>query len=131
MANFEVRKISDLTADEAADVLCEVSVYLANIAADEQLSRELKVKLDSAKAKTRAQQIALGAEKFANLMPLIFKKHKLDIFGILAALSTAHVSIDDIARTNIMVVMQNIREVVQDKDFVDFFKSCVSSVETK
>nr|DAO63074.1 MAG TPA: hypothetical protein [Caudoviricetes sp.] len=126
MEKFEVRKISELTANEAIDVLCEVSVYLANIATDDQLTSELKTKLSGGEMKTKAQQFVFGVEKLTNLVPIILKKHKVDVFGVLVALSTRPITVDEIAHTNIMVVMQNIRKVVQDKDFVDFFKSCVS-----
>lgn len=126
MEKFEVRKISELTANEAIDVLCEVSVYLANIVTDEQLTSELKTKLNDGETKTKAQQFVFGMEKLTNLVPIILKKHKVDVFGVLVALSTRPVTTDEVAHVNVMVVMQNIRKIVQDKDFVDFFKSCVS-----
>ena len=34
-------KLSDLTTDRAADVLCEISIYLVNITTDEELMSEL------------------------------------------------------------------------------------------
>ena len=126
MEKFEVHKISELTANEAIDVLCEVSVYLANIATDDQLTSELTTKLSGGEMETKAQQFVFGVEKLTNLVPIILKKHKVDVFGVLVALSTKPITIDEIAHTNVMVVMQNIRKIVQDKDFVDFFKSCVS-----
>lgn len=123
--DFEVYKISDLTADKAVDVLCELSVYLANILTDKQLIDELKTELNSEDIKTKAQQIAVVTDRFVNLIPIILKKHKSDVFGILATLSvTADVTVDEIAQMNIIVVMNNIRKIVQDKEFIDFFKSC-------
>ena len=121
-------RLSEISTDRAADVLCEVSVYLANIAADEELSEELKHKIDNIDTKTRAEIFALGVEKVTVLMPIILKKHKNDVVGVLAVLNNT--TIDTIANQNIMITMAQVKEAVQDKELVDFFKSCVSE-ETK
>ena len=117
-------RLSEISTDRAADVLCEVSVYLANIATDEELSEELKHKIDNIDTKTRAEIFALGVEKVTVLMPIILKKHKNDVFGVLAALNNT--TIDTIANQNIMITMAQVKEAVQDRELVDFFKSCVS-----
>lgn len=121
-------RLSEISTDRAADVLCEVSVYLANIATDEELSEELKHKIDNIDTKTRAEIFALGVEKVTVLMPIILKKHKNDVFGVLAVLNNT--TIDAIANQNIMITMAQVKEAVQDRELVDFFKSCVSE-ETK
>jgi hypothetical protein len=117
-------RLSEISTDRAADVLCEVSVYLANIATDEELSEELKHKIDNIDTKTRAEIFALGVEKVTVLMPIILKKHKNDVFGVLAVLNNT--TIDVIANQNIMITMAQVKEAVQDRELVDFFKSCVS-----
>ena len=40
-------KLSELTTDQAADVLCEVTPYIANITGDKSLLDELGKKFDS------------------------------------------------------------------------------------
>lgn len=117
-------KLSEMSTDKAVDVLCEASLYIVNIVADEDLVTELKHKVDDIDTKTRAEILAFGVERVTAFLPIIFKKHRSDVFGILAVLNNT--SIKDIASQNILTTMAQIKEVVQDKDFVDFFKSCVS-----
>lgn len=117
-------KLSEMSTDKAVDVLCEASLYIVSIVADEDLVTELKHKIDDVNTKTRAEILAFGVERITAFLPIIFKKHRNDVFGILAVLNNT--SIKDIASQNILTTMAQIKEVVQDKDFVDFFKSCVS-----
>ena len=117
-------KLSQMYTGRAVDVLCELSVYLVNILTDEELVETLKKKLEDADAKTRAELLVFGAEKISAMIPIILKKHKDDVFGALAVLNET--TAGDIAGQNILVTMEQVKEAVQDKDFVDFFKSCVS-----
>lgn len=120
-------KLSELDTSRAADVLCEAGAYALNILTDEDLAAELKNKIDSSGELSRLELYTFGAKKISTLLPIILKKHRDDVFGILAAVNGC--AADDIARQNIMTTMQQVKELASDKDMIDFFKSC-APVET-
>ena len=118
-------KLSQMTTDRATDVLCEITPNIANIVADDDLMAELRMVVNPEEVKTRAEILAKFAEKISKIVPIVLKKRRLDVFGILAALNEK--SIEEIGNQNILATMAQVREIVKDKDLMDFFKSCVSS----
>lgn len=118
-------KLSQMTTDRAADVLCELTPYIANITADEELLAELRNAIDPKEVATKAELMAKGVEKVTKIVPIILKKRKADLFGILAALNEK--TAEEIGKQNILATMAQVREIVKDKDLMDFFKSCVGS----
>lgn len=118
-------KLSEMTTDRAMDVLCEITPCIANITADEELLAELRNAIDPKAVKTKAELMVKGVEKITKLAPIVLKKRKTDVFGILAALNEK--TVEEIGKQNIIATMAQVREVVKDKDLMDFFKSCVGS----
>lgn len=118
-------KLSEMTTDRAADVLCEITPYVTNIVADEELLAELKRAVSADEVQTRAELLAKGAEKITKIVPIVLKKRKADMFGILAALNDK--TAEEIGKQNILATMKQVRDIVKDKDLMDFFKSCVGS----
>lgn len=118
-------KLSKMTTDQAADALCEMTPYIANIMSDEELLSELRGAIDATKANTRAEMLALAAEKVSKVVSVIMKKRRNDLFGILSALNgKTH---DEICGQNVLVTMVQVREIFKDKELLDFFRSCVGS----
>jgi hypothetical protein len=119
-------KISELTTERAADVLCEVSIYALNILSDKELLASLRMQLEGTDGdRTKAELIAIASEKVAELIPLLLKKHKDDVFGIVAAVNG--LTLEQVRQQKIIKTMTAIKEMAQDKDLIDFFKSCVST----
>lgn len=119
-------KISELTTERAADVLCEVSIYALNILSDKELLASLRMQLEGTDGdRTKAEMIAIASEKVAELIPLLLKKHKNDVFGIVAAVNG--LTLEQVRQQKIIKTMTAIKEMAQDKDLIDFFKSCVST----
>lgn len=119
-------KISELTTERAADVLCEVSIYALNILSDKELLASLRMQLEGTDGdRTKAELIAVASEKIAELVPLLLKKHKDDVFGIVAAVNG--LTLEQVRQQKIIKTMNAIKEMAQDKDLIDFFKSCVST----
>lgn len=118
-------KLSEMTTDRAMDVLCEITPCIANITADEELLAELRNAIDPKAVKTKSELMVKGVEKITKLAPIVLKKRKADVFGILAALNEK--TAEEIGKQNIIATMAQVREVVKDKDLMDFFKSCVGS----
>lgn len=119
-------KISELTTERAADVLCEVSIYALNILSDKELIASLRMQLEGTDGdRTKAELIAIASEKIAELIPLLLKKHKDDVFGIVAAVNG--LTLEQVRKQKIIATANAVREMAQDKDLIDFFKSCVST----
>ncbi len=119
-------KISELTTERAADVLCEVSIYALNILSDKELLASLRMQLDGTDGdRTKAELIAIASEKIAELIPLLLKKHKDDVFGIVAAVNG--LTLEQVRKQKIIATANAVKEMAQDKDLIDFFKSCVST----
>nr|DAH28318.1 MAG TPA: hypothetical protein [Caudoviricetes sp.] len=120
-------RISELSTDKAADVLCEVSAYALNIVTDEELRDSLTAQIDAEKPQTAGERYAIGAQRIGQWIPILLKKHRDDVFGILAAINGT--TIAAIKKQNIIKTMLQVREAVKDKDLMDFFKSCASEAK--
>lgn len=122
-------KLSEFATDKAADVLCDVSAYAVNIFEDEELMESLKAKMDADTPKTVGEKYAMGIQKIGQWVPLILKKHRDDLLGIVAAVNDK--TVDAIKKQNIIKTMVQIKEIATDRDLLDFFKSCASAGATQ
>lgn len=113
-------KLSELTTDRAADVLCEITPYVANLTGDKALLDTLQQKMGVDKPSI-AEVYTYGAKKLSILVPIVLKEHRADVFGLLAVLNET--TPEQIAAQGILTTMEQIREAVQDQELRDFFKS--------
>ena len=113
-------KISTLTTEQALDTLCILTPYIANITGDKALTDALSKKLGKSKM-SAAEVYTYGAQKITALVPILLKDHREDVFGILSVLNET--TPEEIAEQNVLITINQIKEAVQDKDLVDFFKS--------
>lgn len=120
-------KLSELTTERAADVLCELTPYIANITGDKALLDELSNKFDS-KGKSAAELYTFAAHKYATLVPILLKEHREDVFGLLAVLNETEP--EKIANQSVMETIRQVRDLFQDKELLDFFKSFGQEEET-
>lgn len=117
-------KISEFRTEKAADVLLEILPFVTEIVTDAKLCEELANAVDI-KGKTAMEVMAVGVAKFAKLIPLVLKNHKEDVFGIIAVLNCK--TVDEVRKQNIVCTMEEIKELVHDKELIDFFRSCMDS----
>lgn len=122
-------RLSECTTEQAMGVLCEITPYISNIATDDELLGELRAAIKPGENATRGMMILLVVEKINKIVPVVLKKHKADVFGIIAALNGK--TPEKIAKQNILVTMAQIREIVKDKELLDFFRSCADSEESE
>ena len=122
-------KLSELSTERATDVLCEVEPYFTAILIDEELMNELKTGVDFSGANTVAEKFALIASKISKIIPILLKKKRYELFGILAALNEK--TPEEIAKQNIIKTMSQIKDISKDKELLDFFKSCTSTEESE
>lgn len=121
-------KISTLTTEQALDTLCVLTPYIANITGDKALTDTLGKKLGKSKM-SAAEVYTYGAQKITALVPILLKDHREDVFGILSVLNGT--TPEEIAKQNVLITINQIKEAVQDKDLVDFFKSWQQEGETE
>lgn len=114
-------KLSELNTDRALDVLCELTPYVENIVSDEAVVSAVGkvIKYDS--QMNRYGLFLVGIEKISKIIPLLLKTHRADMYGILSAINSQ--SVEEIAAQNSILTLRQIREVLQDKELIDFFKS--------
>jgi hypothetical protein len=122
-------KLSNIDTEKGLDILCEITPYLGAITADEELFAELRQEVAGGQRMTRAQMVAVGADKIGKLIPIILKKHRADVYGILSVLNEK--SPEEIAKQNFLITGAQIRDVVKDKALLDFFKSFVDTEQTE
>lgn len=115
-----MRKLSELTTDECADVLCELTPYIVNIVSDKEIMNAVGKAVDK-KTITQVGIMLLGAQKITAIIPLLLKTHRSDIYAILSIVGEK--SVEEVAAQNIMATMWHIKELLNDKEMVSFFKS--------
>lgn len=118
-------KISEFTTDTGLDVLCELVPHAGAIITDDDLKAELRRKLNLEKDATQAEIYAAGLDKLSKLIPIVLKKRRDEVYALLAILNET--TVDTIKRQNFLKTAAEIRDVVKDKELMDFFKSLRSS----
>jgi hypothetical protein len=118
-------KISEFSTDKALDVFCELVPYVDSILVDEELIGEIKRKVKLPKGSTRADLLNVGVEKMNKIVPILLKKKRGDIYGILSVLNEK--SVEEVGKQNFLVTASQVRELLKDRDLIDFFRSCVDA----
>ncbi len=118
-------KLSEISTDKAISVLCELTPYINNIASDEELLAEIKRKVDAGTVTNRVEWLAIGVEKVNKIVPILLKKRKADVLGILGVLNEK--SPEEVEKQNFLVTAKQVAEIVRDKELIDFFKSCTDT----
>lgn len=117
-----MRKLSELSTDECADVLCELVPYIVNIVSDKEIMDAVGKAVDK-KTITQVGVMLLGAQKITTVIPLLLKTHRPDIYSILSIVGEK--SIEEVASQNVMATMWQMKELLNDKELVSFFRSWV------
>ena len=118
-------KISEFSTDKALDIIRDITPFVDEIATDEELISTLKEKVKLPEGATRADMLKIGADKINKIVPIILKKKRAAVYGILAALNES--SIEKISKQSMISTAKQIKEAVGDKELIDFFKSCVGA----
>ena len=108
-------KISQMTTDQAADVLIRIADPAANIMHDEETVAVLE-KL----AKGNDAPLTFIADNIVPVTTVLFKSHRNDLYEVVAALSGK--TMEAIGKQKITETIKDIKES-WDGDLVDFFAS--------
>lgn len=117
-------KLSEITTDRAAEVLCELTPLVDSIITDEELMQALSAAIgaDDKAEMSVGQKLLLVSSKMSKIVPILLKKRKSETFGILGILNGK--TPEQIAAQNILVTMAQVRDLAYDRELTDFFKSC-------
>lgn len=114
-------KLMELSTDKALDVLCELTPYVSGICSDSELLSTLGEKTDSDENMNTYEKFALLAGRISKIIPILLKRHRPEVYGILSVLKEK--SVEEISSQNVRKTAQQLKEEFQDKELLDFFKS--------
>lgn len=122
-------KLSEISTERAADVLCELTPLVDSIITDEDLMQSLSAVVDREQTETMSvgQKMLLVSSKLGKIVPILMKKRRAEMFGILAVLNEK--TPEQIASQNMLVTMMQVRDLVNDRELIDFFRSCRNTGE--
>ena len=122
-------KLSEISTERAADVLCELTPLVDSIITDEDLMQSLSavVSREQTEEMSVGQKLMLVSAKAVKIVPILMKKRRAEMFGILAVLNEK--TPDQIAAQNIRVTMMQVRDLANDRELIDFFRSCRNTGE--
>lgn len=111
-------KISQMSTDQAADVLVRIAQPAANIMDDDDVSIILK---DLSKMKTESvPYIKLFAGMIPRVVPLALKTHRDDLYEIIGAFADMPTS--EVGKLNIKQTISVLKDSI-DQELIDFFES--------
>lgn len=122
-------KLSEISTERAADVLCELTPLVDSIITDEDLMQSLSAVVDREQTETMSvgQKMLLVSSKLGKIVPILMKKRRAEMFGILAVLNEK--TPEQISAQNMLVTMMQVRDLVNDREMIDFFRSCRNTGE--
>ncbi len=115
-----MKLLSQMTTDEVCDALCIAAPAVQAMADDEQLVAEMQRVLPQGNH-SRMDIYRFGVSRLAVLVPIVLKNHRTDLFTVLSPFNG--VSVEDCGKQGFLVTLGQVRELVKDRDFVDFFSS--------
>lgn len=122
-------KISEITTERAADVLCELTPLIDSIITDEDLMQSLSAAIsrDQTEEMSVGQKLMIVTSKANKIVPILMKKRRAEMFSILAILNEK--TPQEIAEQNILRTMMQVKDLANDKELIDFFRSCRNTGE--
>ena len=122
-------KLSEISTERAADVLCELTPLVDSIITDEDLMQSLSAVVNREQTETMSvgQKLLLVLSKLGKIVPILMKKRRAEMFGILAVLNEK--TPEQISAQNMLVTMMQVRDLVNDRELIDFFRSCRNTGE--
>ena len=123
-------KLSEISTERAADVLCELTPLVDSIITDEDLMQSLSavVSREQTEEMSVGQKLLLVSAKAGKIVQILMKKRRAEMFGILAVLNEK--TPDQIASQNMLITMMQVRDLANDRELIDFFKSCRNTEES-
>jgi len=114
-------KVSQLSTDQALDVLCRLTPHISNITSDAALVETLGKVVNAGDGLNKYGSFMLVADRLGESVPILLKTHREDVYGILSILNEKEP--EEVAKQSLMETLRQLREVFLDKELMAFFKS--------
>lgn len=114
-------KLSQLGTDKALDVLCELAPPINDIITDPEIVATIGKVVNPGEKLTKYGGYALIAGRIGEVIPLLLKTHRSDVYKILCILNDK--SMDELAEQPVMETIRQIQEAFRDEELLSFFKS--------
>lgn len=116
-------KINEVSTDKTLDLICDLTPWVSEIMEDKQvvklLSEKVKLGQNASEEKVKSTVITTTIQKITGLIPLMLKEHREAIYNILSLLNEK--TVDEIRSQKALVTINEIKEIIMDKDLLDFF----------
>ena len=123
-----MRIFSELSTDEALEVVLQIAQPITNLIDDEALVKEMQKAMPKGET-TRIGMQRFGLAKIVKLLNIALKQHREDVYAILAPFNG--LTVEEIGKQNFLITCKQVYDLVNDKGFVDFFKSCLGGGQNK
>lgn len=122
-------KLSELSTDRALDTLCELTPYISNVVSDESVLSIVGKVIDFGEDMNLYGKGLMLVERIGEIVPVLLKAHRDDLYNILSVMNERPAS--EIAGQKLMETMRQVRELLQDEEFLSFFKSSAQQAQSK
>lgn len=123
-----MRIFSELSTDEALEVVLQIAQPITNLIDDEALVKEMQKAMQKGET-TRIAMQRFGLAKIVKLLNIALKKHREDVYAILAPFNG--LTVEEIGKQNFLITCKQVYDLLNDKGFVDFFKSYLGGGQNK
>lgn len=123
-----MRIFSELSTDEALEVVLQIAQPITNLIDDEALVKEMQKAMPKGET-TRIAMQRFGLAKIVKLLNIALKQHREDVYAILAPFNG--LTVEEIGEQNFLITCKQVYVLVNDKGFADFFKSYLGGGQTK
>lgn len=123
-----MRIFSELGTDEALEVVLQIAQPITNLIEDEALVKEMQKTMPQGET-TRIAMQRFGLAKIVKLLNIALKQHRQDVYAILAPFNG--LTVEEIGKQNFLTTCKQVADLLNDKGFVDFFKSYLGGEQNK
>lgn len=123
-----MRIFSELSTDEALEVVLQIAQPITNLINDEALVKEMQKAMPKGET-TRIAMQRFGLAKIVKLLNIALKQHREDVYAILAPFNG--LTVEEIGKQNFLITCKQAADLLNDKGFVDFFKSYLAGGQNK
>lgn len=114
-----MKLFSQLSTNEATEVALRIATPITNLIEDENLVAEVKKTMPKGDTTVIAIK-RFGLAKIVKLLNIAIKQHRTDVYEILSPFNG--LTAEEIGKQNFLITCKQVYDLLNDKEFVSFFK---------
>lgn len=114
-------KLSEMNNEQCLQKVVEITPYLGEIMQDEELIKIFYDRIDVTGMEAKEGKIkgtAKGISNFTKIIPILFTKHKENIYNTLAIVNDK--TVEEIKKQNPVTTIKQLKELWSDKELLNF-----------